>query len=68
MTTYKILYMDSGHWSDGYPDVEARSAKAAISKSVEDKQVQEGQYVAVPIRSWRPVTVKVETETRLKFS
>ena len=47
--------------------VEARSSAAAIKVAL-DGDVHEGQYVAVPARSWKPVTVKVETKTALRFS
>ena len=46
---------------------EARSATSAI-RSFLDGSSQEGEFAAVPARSWRPVTVKVETKTALKFS
>ena len=46
---------------------EARSASSAI-RTFLDGSAQEGEFSAVPARSWRPVTVKVETKTALKFS
>jgi hypothetical protein len=52
----------------------ARSAvQAALARLTEGtdltaKQNSEAQYVAVPSRSWRPVSVKVETKTALRFS
>ena len=45
--------------------VHARSAQSAIRESIE---ALPGEYVAVPVRSWKPVTVKVETKTALRFS
>lgn len=47
--------------------VEARSADAAI-RAVLNGYTGEGMFVAVPARSWKPVTVKVETKTALRFS
>jgi hypothetical protein len=47
--------------------VEARSATAAVRDWLKDGET-EGTFVAVPARSWKPVTVKVETKTALKFS
>lgn len=47
--------------------VEARSSESAIRQLLDGKEA-EGSFVAVPARSWKPVTVKVETKTALKFS
>lgn len=50
---------------------EVRSAAAAIRAHLGETMADEthtGQYAAVPARSWKPVTVKVETKTSLKFS
>ena len=51
----------------------ARSANAAIRERIDGTQQSsehygDGEYVAVPLRSWQPVTVKTETKTQLKFS
>jgi hypothetical protein len=56
-------------WSQ-FTAIHARSARSAISKALEgdDNTYKEGTFVAVPARSWRPVQVKVETKTALKFS
>jgi hypothetical protein len=48
--------------------VKARGVRAALTAFLSDKQDATGEYVAVPARSWKPVTVKVETKTALKFS
>lgn len=45
--------------------VRASSANAAIRAVAEKKG--DGQYVAVPARSWKPVTVKVEQTTKVSF-
>jgi hypothetical protein len=45
--------------------VEAQTANAAI-RSVIDKHGA-GQYVAVPARSWKPVTVTIEKTTVVKL-
>lgn len=45
----------------------ARSSRAAITAAL-GGEVKDGTYVAVPLRSWKPVTVKVETKTALHFS
>lgn len=45
----------------------AKSAGAAIRDVVGKlgKDQQDGLFVAVPARSWRPVTVKTATETKI---
>ena len=58
-------YLDLAGW-DVRGTVKARSAQAAVS--VTAAELGEGEYVAVPARSWRPVSVKVETKTALRFS
>jgi hypothetical protein len=72
MTEYLVLESDGGEWSACLEGtVRARSAKGAIAKILAEREVtqnQSGQYVAVPYRSWKPVTVKVETKTALRFS
>ncbi len=48
-------------------NVPANSAEAAIRLSCKLADKPEGTYVAIPWRSWRPVTVKAETTTVLKI-
>ena len=65
MTKYMVLVRDeSGYWHAG-ADVPARSAKAAVRAVSEG--TEGGTFVAAPARSWKPVTVTVETKTTLKF-
>lgn len=47
---------------------EARSSKAAVQAYLNGIADKDGTYVAVPVRSWDPITVKTETTTRLVFS
>jgi hypothetical protein len=50
--------------------VEASSAEAAIRKGAAappDEVLNPHVYVAVPKRSWKPVTVRTETTTTLKL-
>jgi hypothetical protein len=49
--------------------VDARSAHAAIRSYLgeDDPSVTAHHYVAVPTRSWRPVSVTVQTETKIKI-
>lgn len=49
--------------------VEATSANAAIRKLLSaDNGTSGGQFVAVPERSWAPVTVETKTKRTLTFS
>lgn len=50
------------------PLVSARTDKHAIKLALEDADKKSGTFVAVPARSWRKLTVSVETKTALKFS
>lgn len=70
-TTYMILRRVS-HPQDtpGAPEqweaqgtVDAPSADAALRKAV----TEGGTYLATPARSWKPVTVKAETQTVLRL-
>lgn len=69
MTAYVIFRLEGGQglWRQGGANVEARSAAEAIRKTVEnlDGDKQSGTYAAVPLRSWQPVKVGVETQTRI---
>jgi hypothetical protein len=63
VTTFVILSRDeSGYWrqADGY--FEAHSAESAV-RAYGDKNG--GVYVAVPVRSWRPLKVEVETRKQV---
>lgn len=48
--------------------ISARGAQAAIRSFLEGVTEPEGVYVAVPARSWKPVQVKTEQQTKLKFT
>lgn len=65
-TDYIVLSRDTSRDTSGYwtqeKTVQARSAEAAIRQLG-----TEGTYVAVPARSWKPVTVKAETQTVLRL-
>ena len=69
MTEYVVLEKEEG-WLE-YGRVNSRSAQSAIKAVMDHPENQRtggGTFVAVPARSWKPVTVKVETKTALKFS
>jgi hypothetical protein len=67
-TTYIVLHLDGdGAWRS-YDDVKASSPAAAIRIAVnEAPPLVATTYVAVPARSWKPVTVTTETRTVLKL-
>ena len=70
MTEYVIFVQqeEAGTWSQVGQHVQARSATAAIRTLLCESNSPHGAYAAVPARSWKPVTVKVETKTALRFS
>lgn len=74
MTRYLVLRRTGSHEDANWApmnSVEARSHAEAIRKAVAPKEEQPaatGEFVAVPARSWKPVTVKVETQTKVTFS
>ena len=71
MTHYIILHNTAGNEWAQTTSLEARSARAAVAKAMEGENnpyAGGGTFIAVPLRSWRPVTVKVETKTALRFS
>lgn len=76
-TAYVILRREpgdahaNGPWREDGPHQTARSAKQAIRQALElrnESGVQPfGTYLAIPARSWQPVTVTVQTQTVLKL-
>lgn len=54
-------------WRIENSNVPATSAEAAIRLACKTNSTPEGTYVAVPARSWKPVTVKAETQTVLRL-
>ena len=75
MTEYVVLAYSQHETHDGWSvispaELRARSAKVAIEATLHGRTdiPQYEAFVAVPARSWRPVTVKVETKTALKFT
>ena len=71
MTEYVVLMQQSVDDGEAFHIIAyevARSARSAIQGALVGREDESGQYVAVPARSWKPVTVKVETKTALRFS
>lgn len=74
MTEYVVLGSYEGEWTEAGL-YRQRSAQGAIRACLEMNKEELPErirntdlFVAVPARSWKPVTVKVETKTALKFS
>ena len=67
MTNYIVLRQDTpdGIWHENGPPVESVSAEAAIRKAVGEVS---GTYVAIPVRSFSPITVTVETKKVVKLA
>lgn len=64
-TEYVVLRRGEGDlWGIVASDIRARSGNEAIRQVL---GVTEGVHVAVPARSWKPVTVRAEVQTRLKL-
>lgn len=60
MTQYVILNSQNGAWHEV-----GRHQASSPRRALTALGVDEGTYVAVPARSWKPLTVKVERTTRL---
>lgn len=69
-TSYKILKQDGATWHSVIDGIEAYSANAAIKAAVSKlaKTDQSGTFVAVPSRSWRPVSVEAKTTVQLELT
>ena len=68
-TSYLVLSKDADKdWWILVGSYVAASAKAAVSAHVKDKDAKAGTFVAVPERSWKPLTLAVETETKVKLT
>ena len=70
-TEYVILVggETNGSWEQEDVKIEATTPKAAVRKFVNGSvRAAEGTYVAVPARSWRPMAVRSQVETRLAFT
>ncbi len=61
MTTYVVLSKDGELWRT-IAEVDARSAEEAIRQAASSTDTT---CVAVPARSWKPVSVRVEQTSRM---
>jgi hypothetical protein len=67
-TEYHIFKLDgSGLWEGPKATVMGTTGKAAVAAYLKTAE-EEGTYVPVPTRSWNPITVEVETQTKLKLT
>jgi hypothetical protein len=64
--TGTVLNNDTGGWVV-YDDVKAPSSTAAVRIACGEEQDATGRWVAVPARSWKPVTVRTETQTVIRL-
>lgn len=58
MTKYLILKKTGDAWKE-VAQAETASARAAIQAAVARQSDSNGEYVAIPARSWKPVPVAV---------
>lgn len=70
-TSYVLLVLSesTGEWMVTNDSVTAKSAEAAIRLHAENTTPgsPDGTYIAVPARSWRPITIQTKTTTTLVF-
>ncbi len=68
-TAYLVLSKDADKdWWIKVGSYTAASAKAAISAHVKANDAKAGTFVAVPERSWKPLTLLVETQTKIALT
>lgn len=65
-TRYYVMRQgEDGRWEEYSPDVEATSNIGAVrAANAED----DGQFVAIPHRSWKPLKVTLETKRLFSIS
>ncbi len=68
-TAYLVLSKDDDKdWWILVGTYSATSSKAAVAAAVKAKGATAGTFVAVPKRSWQPLTLSVETATKVKLT
>lgn len=65
-TEYVVMRLDGGTWRE-IARVPGRDSYAAVRAAVQklDEDMLAGTYLAVPVRSWKPVKVTPQVETTL---
>ena len=58
----------SNLWRVAGPDIEAASPEAAVRKHLDGAAKGGGTFVAIPARSFKPLTVAVEQVTKVTVS
>lgn len=67
MTEYLIFEKTKdGFWSETGKSVASSSARAAVRSALSGANGSEGTFVAIPARSWQPLTATKETKLTLK--
>lgn len=68
-STYIVLRLDNGVWTEQGLPVQARDAgqakRAIVELRAEKGDEPGGEYVAIPLRSWQPTIIEVEKRTVL---
>lgn len=64
VSEYVVLKKGDNGWNV-VKKVAAGSARGAINDSVNGHQEAAGEYVAIPARSWQPLSVKFETKMKI---
>jgi len=72
MTKYLVLEQgdsitNADCWTVYAENIEASSALSALRSALNGKGDLGSRYVAVPMRSWQPQPIEVETQHRLKI-
>jgi len=67
-TTEYVVLKETGDRSyEEVSTLRAANADIAIKLALELAELSEGTYVATPLRSWNPITVRTEKVTRFVF-
>ena len=73
MTRYIVLEMsgkpeEPDTWQQAGAPVDSLSPENAIRKVIGDNAMVKGKFVAIPLRSFKPMTVTVETKRTVKLA
>lgn len=66
-TEYVVLHHHDSSWRE-IQRVTASSASGAVRQVATGTEAPSGRFVAVPVRSWQPIDVKVETVRQLRLA
>jgi hypothetical protein len=69
VSTYIVLREDVNGWIAYDDNYDAPDSETAIRKAVNDTGPEPaGVYVAIPARSWKPITVTAETQVVIRLT